>query len=268
MFIFSKLHCKEVIFKLTVYIKNNVFIKKSIVYIISLTIKDFIYIIYSCTIYIFFKQYINSFIYNSIPSLIVAFVLVLLCGICLSGLTNKLFEHLVNKWKSNFWDKYVLATLIDLSIYYFNPLVCNNALCFIGYEYEKDNNNNYGIVKSTRNCLSWESNALSFNWQGSYSGDRIQRKIAEQAGKKASLTYHKIKRLEPIVAALDRDQSNSRNNALLHSFTEHIESSKEELCIYLKQENISGIIVDCTPNDVMSVVNRQLSGIFFFPDGY
>jgi hypothetical protein len=74
-------------------------------------------------------------------------VLVLICGICVSCLTNRLFEHLVNKCKNNSWDKYVLATLIDLSIYYFNSLSCNNASCFAGYQYENYSNDKNGIVK-------------------------------------------------------------------------------------------------------------------------
>lgn len=242
------LQWKKVILKLTMYIRNNGFIKKSMVFILSLTIKDFTYIIYSCTIYLVFKQHINSFIYNSIPSVIVAFVLALLCGTCVSCLINKLFEHLVNKWQSNFWDKYLLDTLIYLSIYYFNPLVCNSDLCFIGYESEKGNYNKDGIVKSSTNCLSWETKVLSFR-------PGVECSITQQGGRNASLTYHRIKRLEPIVAALDRDDSNPRNNALWHSFTEHIENSKQELSIYVEQAYPILITKNCTPRNVMSVVN-------------
>lgn len=98
-------------------------------------------------VFIFIKQYINNFIYSHISSFIVAFVLALLCGICVSCLTNRLFEHLVNKWKNTFWDKYVLATLMDLYINLFNSLSCNNALCFAGYQYGNYSNDRYSIVK-------------------------------------------------------------------------------------------------------------------------
>jgi putative flippase GtrA len=74
-------------------------------------------------------------------------VLALICGICVSYLTNRLFEHLINKWKNNSWDKYVLATLIDLSVYYVNSLSCNYAPCFVGHPCENYSNDKNGIVK-------------------------------------------------------------------------------------------------------------------------
>ena len=221
-------------------------------------------------VFISIKQYINNFIYTSISSYFVAFVLVLICGICVSCLTNRLFEHLVNKWKNTFWDKYVLATLIDLSISYFNSLSCNNALCFVGYQYENDSSDKYGIVKVfaweleaqakeriRRGCLSWEIKALSDDTRTLITPD------TQAAAKKASLTYHRIKRLEPVAAALGREKD-AKNVALHDVVTEHIDSSKQELCTLMKEATTFAYAHNATKEDVMFKISKWLNGLHTF----
>lgn len=273
---FMNLRCNKAISLYIVNSKNNVFIKKSILFIISLTWKNFLLIIYSYMVYILIKQYINNFIYTSISSYFVAFVLVLICGICVSCLTNRLFEHLVNKWKNTFWDKYVLATLIDLSISYFNSLSCNNALCFVGYQYENNSDDEnysddkYGIVKVfawqleaqakeriRRGCLSWEIKALSDDTVARITPD------TQAAAKNASLTYHRIKRLEPIAAALGREKDD-KNVALHDVVTEHIDSSKQELCTFMKEATTFAYAHKATKQDVMFKVSKWLNGLHTF----
>jgi hypothetical protein len=43
------------------------------------------------------------------------------------------------------------------------------------------------------------------------------------------IIFDRVEKLEPVISALDRDRSNSRNNALYDIFTEQISKYKEEL---------------------------------------
>ena len=227
-------------------------------------------------VYVFFKMHINDFIYNSISSLFVAFVLALICSICLSCLTNGFFEHLSKKWKNKFWDEHIIHTLIYLSTYYLYSLYYNNDLCLIGYKQDKYSTNDDGIVKSVefgyvpylgevqgqypawrleriareqvrRNCFSWELRAISPS--------------SKESGKNAMLTYHRIKRLEPIAAAFGRD-TNPKSIEMYHSLTEHIDTSKQELCTFMKETTQSAYAQNSTKDTIIHNLESYLNGTF------
>jgi hypothetical protein len=76
-----------------------------------------------------------------------------------------------------------------------------------------------------------------------------------QGAKKASLTYHKIRRLEPLTAALGREKD-PKNIALHQVFAEHIDSSKEDLCTFMKEATSFAYGQKATEKNVMENISK------------
>lgn len=225
-------------------------------FLITIKWEEFIFIIYTGIICLTIKKYINSIIYSSIPSWVPAFMLALLCSWFISKLGKKLFKALFKSTRSYHYilNTYVILSLIRLVINYFPSiypsLACVHPLCFMGPKSEEENSwiNRNGIVKVASNltpeqiafigrqAMREADGGVALNRFGhAYASPRTNRIVYEMAFPEARLyrtgqdIYHRVKRLEPVVSAIGRDGSNTRHGAFLDIFSEHINSSKEEL---------------------------------------
>lgn len=153
--------------------------------------------IYTFMVYCIIKIPINSFIYSNIYSWIFAFLLALLCSWFISKLAKKLFKYIFKNIESY---EYILNT------YVLNSLTCLVIDCFPSLVYT--------IPVAPR----YPSN-VQVTW--AFRNDNIV--------KKGNIIYRRIRRLEPLVSAIGRDNTDARHLALYDALSEHIILSKGEL---------------------------------------
>jgi len=161
------------------------------------------YIFYTFIVYYIIKMPINNLIYSNISLWIIAFTFAVLSGWFISKLTKKLFKYLFENIKvyEYILNIYVLDSLISLAIDYFPSLICI-------------------VPEAPRFGPLVQALRLERNDDLVTRGNNI---------------YRRIRRLEPIVSAIDKDRSNDKHGALYDVLNSHIIDSRNELITFKKE---------------------------------
>jgi len=170
-------------------------------------------------VYWIIKTPVNNFIYSTIPTWIVAFILALFCSFIISMHAKKIYLYFFKSLES--YD-YILNTFVLNSCFwvinYFSSIVYMvTAPWAIRAGWTMEHTQRLEALQSTFR----------------YSGDKLryQRMLTT----KGNSIYHKLSRIEPIAAAMKRDlkdttiQLNSRQIGLYDSFIEHVINTKGDL---------------------------------------
>ena len=188
-------------------------------YVIRFTWKHLIFIIYSLIVCWTIKAPLYDLVSLIISNPIVNFVLVMLCSFLVSMFTRKIFKSLVKKMVSydSFLNAYIIDTVISFIINIFNRLGFKRQLCSID-------------SKGSPLYANWINDPFLNSVSPSHAMATLMNSTSPSPGEllriRGDNIYHRIRRLEPLVSGLRRDNPNS---AMVLALDEHTASSKKEL---------------------------------------
>lgn len=186
-------------------------------FLLPISIRDLLWILYTYIVYILIKSPLNSLIYTVIDTNYIAFLLALMLGLIISILKEKLFNHLFKRIK---YDHILNWCLFDILV------------CFIIIPYR------FNVVYMDTWTHISEIGLSSYIPLGNYwatmpePSNDIKIELAKRHRyliRRHAMCRRTINYFEPIASAMDRERSDIKHGGLVDVFRDQVNDAKREL---------------------------------------